>query len=162
VARKRTLRACYHFESLLPLWGGLQTLAACEETSACIGALLSGGVPLPKALEVAGNGVSNPCFGDALGRVARDVARGESLSTSLTRQRMFPPLLAWTAALGEKSERLDQTMLDLAGYYREKLSRVTRRGVALWQPVLVFCIGQVVACYVLALFLPLYQLIGAL
>jgi type II secretory pathway component PulF len=137
-------------------WSGLM------EWSSLMGVLIRYQVPLPLALRLAAEGVSNPNVGQISMSLAEGVARGRSLAEAMSDRREVPaslvPLVRWGETMGNLAEAL--------GAGREMLQeRVHSR--SLWMrmalpPVLFIVIGSCVLFVVLALFMPLIMLIQKL
>ncbi|OYD07761.1 type II secretion system F family protein [Paludifilum halophilum] len=128
-----------------------------------MGSLLRSGVPLLRTVEIVNS--LTPWFPLAAGiwRIRERLLAGQSLNRSLEAEGdLFLPSLSRLVALGEESGRLDQSLLTLAQgteiVIRERMYRVTRS----LEPILIFVIGVFMAATVLALFLPMLNLVRAL
>ncbi len=142
----------------LPMAGGMLQRLILSRFARVLGLLLSSGVPIMKALEITGEVVVNRVYRTYLRGVMEDVAQGGSLSGSLRKSPLFPPLLVHLAGVGEKSGNLEG-MLIKAGvaYEREFSSRLTKL-MALMEPLLVLAMGVAVGIVVLAVLLPIFEL----
>lgn len=142
----------------LPMAGGMLQRLILSRFARVLGLLLSSGVPIMKALEITGEVVVNRVYRTYLRGVMEDVAQGGSLSGSLKKSPLFPPLLVHLAGVGEKSGNLDG-MLIKAGvaYEREFSSRLTKV-MGLMEPLLVLAMGVAVGIVVLAVLLPIFEL----
>ncbi|MDD2852468.1 MAG: type II secretion system inner membrane protein GspF [Desulfuromonadaceae bacterium] len=142
----------------LPLAGEMLQRLILSRFARVLGLLLSSGVPIMKALEITGEVVVNRVFRSFLRGVMEEVAQGESLSGSLKKSPLFPPLLVHLASVGEKSGNLEE-MLVKAGiaYEREFSTRLTRL-MSLMEPLLVLAMGFAVGIVVLAVLLPIFEL----
>lgn len=142
----------------LPMVGGMLQRLILSRFARVLGLLLSSGVPIMKALEITGEVVVNRVYRAFLRGVMEDVAQGGSLSGSLKKSPLFPPLLVHLAGVGEKSGNLEG-MLIKAGvaYEREFSSRLTKV-MGLMEPLLVLAMGVAVGIVVLAVLLPIFEL----
>ncbi len=142
----------------LPMAGGMLQRLILSRFARVLGLLLSSGVPIMKALEITGEVVVNRVYRAFLRGVMEDVAQGGSLSGSLKKSPLFPPLLVHLAGVGEKSGNLEG-MLIKAGvaYEREFSSRLTKV-MGLMEPLLVLAMGVAVGIVVLAVLLPIFEL----
>jgi general secretion pathway protein F len=142
----------------LPLAGGMMQRLILSRFARVMGLLLSSGVPIIKALEITGEVVVNRVYRSFLHDVMEDVAQGGTLSGSLKKSTLFPPLLVHLAGVGEKSGHLEE-MLVKAGiaYEREFGARLTRL-MGLMEPLLVLAMGVAVGIVVLAVLLPIFEL----
>jgi general secretion pathway protein F len=142
----------------LPLAGGMLQGLILSRFARVLGLLLSSGVPIMRALEITGEVVVNRVYRTYLRGVMEEVAQGGSLSGSLKKSPLFPPLLVHLTAVGEKSGNLEG-MLVKAGvaYEREFSARLTRL-MGLMEPLLVLAMGVAVGIVVLAVLLPIFEL----
>lgn len=142
----------------LPIAGGMLQRLILSRFARVLGLLLSSGVPIMKALEITGEVVVNRVYRSFLRGVMEEVAQGGSLSGSLKKSPLFPPLLVHLAGVGEKSGNLEE-MLVKAGvtYEREFSARLTRL-MGLMEPLLVLAMGLAVGIVVLAVLLPIFEL----
>lgn len=142
----------------LPMAGGMLQRLILSRFARVLGLLLSSGVPIMKALEITGEVVVNRVYRAYLQGVMEEVAQGGSLSGSLKKSALFPPLLVHLAGVGEKGGNLEE-MLVKAGvaYEREFSTRLTRL-MGLMEPLLVLAMGVAVGIVVLAVLLPIFEL----
>jgi general secretion pathway protein F len=142
----------------LPIAGGMLQRLILSRFARVLGLLLSSGVPIMRALEITGEVVVNRVYRSFLRGVMEEVAQGGSLSGSLKKSPLFPPLLVHLAGVGEKSGNLEE-MLVKAGvtYEREFSARLTRL-MGLMEPLLVLAMGLAVGIVVLAVLLPIFEL----
>ena len=86
----------------LPLAGGMLQRLILSRFARVLGLLLSSGVPIIRALEITGEVLVNRVYRTFLRTVMEEVAQGGSLSGSLQKSPLFPPLLVHLAGVGEK------------------------------------------------------------
>ena len=102
--------------------------------------------------------VNNQVLRNGLEKSAEEVQQGASLSRSLARSKLFPPLLTQMVASGESSGRLD-SMLEKAAtsLEREAEARISVV-VSLFEPLMILFMGAVVLIIVMAILLPIFDL----
>jgi len=120
--------------------------------------LLASGVPIIRALEITSEVLVNRVYRAFLHGVMEEVAQGGSLSASLRRSPLFPPLLVHLVGVGEKGGTLE-AMLIKAGvaFDREFSTRLTRL-MGLLEPLLVLGMGVAVGIVVIAVLLPIFEM----
>jgi general secretion pathway protein F len=123
--------------------------------SRILGLLLQGGLPMLRALELAGKSVGNRVLEKKIEEVAKRVMEGASLSASL---EGFPPILRQLVATGEKSGKLDEVLGRAADSYEEEFSRRVQMVLSLLEPLMILAMAGVVGLIVLAVLLPIFQL----
>jgi len=121
--------------------------------------LLDAGVPLSSAMDLSASTLENEALrADALRVKKEAVQDGLPISAGLKRSRVFPPLLASLAAVGEESGRLAEAMDEAAGYYEKDVEYRVRTALSLLEPVLILAVGAVVGFIVAAMLLPIFRL----
>lgn len=142
----------------LPLAGGMLQRLILSRFARVLGLLLSSGVPIIRALEITSEVLVNRVYRGFLRGVMEEVAQGGSLSGSLRKSPLFPPLLVHLAGVGEKSGALESMLLKAGiAYEREFNSRLTRM-MGLMEPLLVLGMGVAVGTVVLAVLLPIFEM----
>ncbi len=120
--------------------------------------LIGSGVPLISGIKSSSEVVSNLVMRESLNKTAEEVEQGASLSRSLQRRKVFPPLLTQMVASGESSGRLDQMLEKSAtSLEREAESRISVI-VSLFEPIMILVMGAVVLVIVMAILLPIFDL----
>lgn len=142
----------------LPIVGPLAEKLIIARFGRIMGLLVSSGVPLVRSLEIVMDLVSNRVYRTALAKAKEEILQGGSLSSALSRSRLFPPLLVQMTGVGEKSGELEK-MLNRAGTTFEKeFDASVARSMALLEPVMVLAMGLAVGLVVVAVLLPIFEL----
>jgi type II secretory pathway component PulF len=129
-----------------------------------LGLLLRAGVPLLRALDIMRELTPWWSLKASIDRVRSCLLSGESLHNALKHggsDLLLPTLSQWVA-LGEETGRLDQALLSMAKGTEVLMHEQIRRFTRSLEPVLIFCIGLMIAVTVMALFLPMLQLVKAI
>jgi len=142
----------------LPLAGGMLQRLILSRFARVLGLLLSSGVPIIRALEITSEVLVNRVYRLFLQGVMEEVAQGGSLSGSLKKSPLFPPLLVHLAGVGEKGGTLESMLLKAGiAYEREFSTRLTRL-MGLMEPLLVLGMGLAVGIVVMAVLLPIFEM----
>jgi len=142
----------------LPLAGGMLQRLILSRFARVLGLLLSSGVPIIRALEITSEVLVNRVYRGFLQEVMEEVAQGGSLSGSLRKSPLFPPLLVHLTGVGEKSGAMEAMLLKAGiAYEREFNTRLTRL-MGLMEPLLVLAMGVAVGIVVLAVLLPIFEM----
>lgn len=132
------------FMLTLPMLGTLTLYRECAVFARTLGALLSAGIPLIRALRVSREVVQNAEITRHLVQVEEDVRGGAGLGISLEKTQQFPTLLHQLVTVGEESGRTASILLKTAatfdGYVKNQLSSL----VAALQPVLILFLAVAV------------------
>lgn len=148
----------------MPVFGDLIAYGQISRFARNLGTLLKSGVPVLTSLETTANTLSNLRFKNDLKRVTEDITRGKSIADSLNRKSFseFPPLVMKMIGVGEKTGKLDETLLYLGDFYDEEIDDISKNLTTILEPILLIGIGLVVGFVALAIIGPIYQLTGNL
>jgi type IV pilus assembly protein PilC len=148
------------FKLRVPIFGPLFHKTALARFSRVLGVLNKSGVPILQSLEVTAETVNNAQISKAILDVQQSVKQGETLSKPLGRHGVFPPMVVQMLAVGEETGAMD-TMLDkVATFYDEEVSATVDALTSLIEPVMIFFVGGAVGLAVIALYLPMFNIIN--
>lgn len=145
----------------VPIMGGLVRKGATARIARMLGCLLRSGVTLLHAIDVTIPVTNSRKFGAALQSVHAALGEGDSLSNPLKATRLFDPLFVALVGVGEETGTVDEMMLKVADYFDADIDTAIATLGAVVEPLLIVFLGGVVGLIVLAIFLPLYSLIGS-
>ena len=124
--------------------------------------MLTAGLPVPKALDVTGNIISNYTFALAVQEVKQKVERGRTISESMGQIEYFPKMLTEMVGVGERSGALEETLDVIGGYYDNEVSVTTARLLAVLEPAITIALAVLVVILLLAVYLPMFTLYGGI
>jgi type IV pilus assembly protein PilC len=142
----------------LPYFGPLARRFSTAQVARTMATLLSGGIPLVNALEIAARASGNRSIGDHLSVVAGQVREGRSFAQSLSEGGMLPHIAVEMVEVGESTGALADMLNSVADFYDEENETSLTRFSNLIQPILLFVMGIVIAGLLLSLYMPLFQL----
>lgn len=125
----------------IPMLGQLLLYRECAVFARTLGALLTAGIPLLRALRVAREVVGNQELVRLLGRVEEDVRGGAGLGISLEKAGVFPTLLHQLVAVGEESGRTGSILGKIADTFDQNVKNQMASLVAALQPALILVLG---------------------
>lgn len=150
-ARRRRFGAVVDGYSLrLPYLGRLVARIETERFARALGALLSGGVALPPALDLAAGVLSNRAMARAAAKVAATVREGGRFGEAITDAGLFPGVAAELVKVGEETGRLADMLIQTADIEAAELAASLRRLVAVAVPGVTILLGLFVAAIILA------------
>ena len=141
----------------LPLYGRLHLLIATAWFARTLGTLLQSGVPLLKALDIAGELLKNRVLKNTIVTARREVQEGGSLAKTLRETAVFPPMLAQITAAGEKSGQIESMLFRVADTYEHQTELSITSLLSLLEPLMILVMGSVVGFVVLAVLLPIFE-----
>jgi type IV pilus assembly protein PilC len=144
----------------IPVFGPLFHKVALARFSSTLGMLLRAGVPILQALDNVKETVNNRVIADAVEDVKSSVREGESIAKPLGRHKVFPPMVVQMLAVGEETGAVD-TMLDkVAEFYNNEVTATVDALTSLIEPLLIAIIGGMVGAAVIALYMPMFNIIN--
>ncbi len=144
----------------LPLAGALVKKVALSRFCRTLGTLLGSGVPMVHALEIVGKAAGNEVISDIIQEVQMGLKAGMRLSQPLKEYRIFPPMLSQMVAIGEETGNLPQMLNKLADFYDLEVEHALEGLTAMLEPVMILFMGIGVGYVLLAVFIPVYDLVG--
>ncbi|HLY05757.1 MAG TPA: type II secretion system F family protein [Rhizomicrobium sp.] len=133
------------FKLRWPVLGNLMASIEVERLMRTFGTLLSNGVPIPTALNLSKDVLSNTVLAAAIRDAAVSLREGERLAQRLARAKVFPPVTLDLIRIGEESGKLDEMLLRQADLDEHRIKHKVDRALALLVPVLTIGLGMVVA-----------------
>jgi type IV pilus assembly protein PilC len=147
------------FKLKVPIFGTLFHKTALSRFSSTAGMLLRSGVPILQALDIVADTVNNRVMSRAVVDVQASVREGESIAKPLSRHAVFPPMVVQMLAVGEETGQID-TMLDkVATFYENEVEASVDALTSLIEPLLIAIIGGAVGAAVIALYMPMFNII---
>ena len=74
----------------------------------------------------------------------------------------LPSIMTKMIGIGEKTGKLDETLLYLGDFFEEEVDETTKNLSTIIEPVMLLVIGLVVGFVALAIISPIYQLTGSI
>ena len=143
----------------LPLFGDVQRKSAISRFSRTLGTLVTSGVPILQALNITRDTAGNVVVSDAIGKVHDSVKEGESMVAPLESSKVFPPMVISMVDVGEETGQLPEMLLKVADVYEDEVDNSVSALTSMLEPLMIVVLAVVVGVIVLALFMPLIQII---
>lgn len=153
---------CDRLALSLPVFGKLIHRAAVSRFCRTLSVLTGAGVPVLEGLDIARRVVGNRHLEQALSKVRTRVEGGASLSGPLRQSGLFPPMVVQMVGVGERTGELDSSLEKVADFYEEEVKRAAATILPLLEPLLILVLGGVIGGIVVAMYLPIWTLVGRL
>ena len=124
--------------------------------------LLSSGVPILQSLDITARTAGNVIIEEAIGKVRAGVERGESFVEPLKATNVFPSMVAQMVGIGEQTGALDAMLGKIADFYEQEVDAAVADLLTMIEPLLIGFLGISIGSIVIAMYLPLFTLIGKL
>ena len=99
---------------------------------------------------------------DAVADTQAAVKAGESLARPLEAHPVFPPMVVQMIAVGEETGALDELLEKIADFYDSEVEATVDALTSLIEPLLIVVMGVAVGGMVIALYMPMFSIIGKL
>ncbi|HEX8283211.1 MAG TPA: type II secretion system F family protein [Pyrinomonadaceae bacterium] len=144
----------------VPIVGGILRKIAVARFSRTLSTLLSSGVPILQSLDITARTAGNMILEEAIGKVRAGVERGESVVEPLRASDVFPNMVSQMIGIGEQTGALDAMLGKIADFYEQEVDSAIASLLTLIEPVMIGFLGVTIGGIVIAMYLPLFSLIG--
>lgn len=144
----------------VPVFGSLFHKTALTRFASTLAMLLRSGVPILQALEIVSDTVNNKVISKAVMDVQGSVREGESMAKPLAKHSVFPPMVVQMLAVGEETGQVDVMLEKVAGFYEQEVEAAVDALTSLIEPLLIAFIGGAVGASVVALYMPMFNIIN--
>ena len=148
------------FKLKMPIFGTLFHKTALSRFSRTLSTLLRSGVPILQALEIVSETVNNGVMAKAIKDVQDSVREGEALAAPLAKHAVFPPMVVQMMAVGEETGALDTMLSKVADFYDQEVEAAVDALTSLIEPILIAVMGAAVGGMVIALYMPMFNIIN--
>jgi type IV pilus assembly protein PilC len=146
----------------VPILGAIFQKISVARFSRTLSTLLSSGVPILQSLDITARTAGNVIIEEAIISVRTGVERGESFVDPLKATDVFPHMVAQMVGIGEQTGALDAMLGKIADFYEQEVDAAVANLLTLMEPILIAFLGVTIGSIVIAMYLPLFTLIGKL
>jgi general secretion pathway protein F len=161
VQTERGRTAFDRFKLSLPVLGRVNRVVSISRFARTLATLLTGGVPIVRALDIAEATANNTVIGRAIDAARTSIMEGAPLAKPLQASGEFPPLVTVMVDVGERSGELESMLAKIADTYDEQVETVVTRLTALLEPLLILVMVGIVLLIIMGTLVPLLQVMGA-
>ena len=153
-----------HWDELklsIPILGRLWRMSTLSRFLRTLSVQVRNYVPLLEALRLSASASGNLYIEEIIYTIADDVERGVGIAQSFREHEVFSGIVLQMIASGEEAGALDELLMSAATYFdsllREHLNTITN----LINPILTVFVGTGIAGMMIAAFLPVFEISGA-
>jgi type IV pilus assembly protein PilC len=146
------------FKLVVPVLGPVISKVAISRFTRTLGTLVSSGVPILQALTIVKETSGNVIIGHAVTAVHESVKEGETITAPLEASGVFPPMVISMVDVGEQTGALPEMLMKIADNYDEEVDNAVAAMTSLLEPIMIVFLAVIVGSIVIAMFLPLIQL----
>src|SRR3989338_7773708 len=141
-----------------PLFGDLIQKSSVARMSRTLSTLLSSGIGLIEAIEIAARTSGNYVIEKALIACRESVTIGRPFHQPLAKQKEIPIMVSQMVAIGEQSGTTDVMLAKIADFYEDEVENAVKTITALVEPLLMVVLGGIIAVIMVAMYLPIFGL----
>ena len=146
----------------LPIFGILIRKIAVARFTRTLGTLITSGVPLLESLSITARTSGNAVIEQAILKVRKAVEEGRNLTDPLRETEIFPNMVTQMIGVGEQTGAMDSMLQKIADFYEDEVDAAVKDMLTLLEPVIIAFLGGTVGGVVIALYMPMFKLIGQL
>jgi type IV pilus assembly protein PilC len=146
----------------IPVLGPIFRKVAVARFCRTLATLLSSGVPILDGLEITAKTAGNAIVEDAIMKTRASIERGETVSKPLGETQVFPSMVVQMINVGETTGALDAMLAKIADFYEEEVDAAVAGLLTLLEPIMIAFLGVIVGGIVIAMYLPIFDLISKL
>jgi type IV pilus assembly protein PilC len=162
---KKTERGGWFFDRLslrLPIFGPLVRKVALARFSRTFATLIRSGVPIMGTLDIVAETAGNRVISAVVLDSRESVRSGNMLSEPLAKSPVFPPMVVRMIAIGERTGSLEVLLEKIAEFYDSQVKAAVKSLTSMIEPLLISVMGIIVGGVVMAVFLPILDVVGKL
>ena len=145
----------------VPLLGDLLRKAAVSRFTRTLGTLVASGVSILRGLEVTASTAGNRVIQDAVMRSRASIAGGATIAGPLEESGAFTPMVVRMVEVGEQTGALDEMLARVADFCEQEVDMALEAVIAMVEPVMIVVLGVVVGGIIVAMYLPIFEMITA-
>jgi type IV pilus assembly protein PilC len=146
----------------LPIFGPIMKKIAVARFSRTLSTLLSSGVPILESLEITARTAGNVIVSEAIQKVRVGIEQGQTFVEPLKASGVFPLMVSQMIGVGEQTGALDAMLSKIADFYEQEVDAAIANLLSLMEPAMIMFLGVTIGTIVIAMYLPLFTLIGKL
>ena len=143
-----------------PVFGLLLRKIAVARFCRTLSTLTSSGVPILDGLTITAKTAGNSIVEDAIMATRKSVEEGKTISEPLADTEVFPTMVVQMIGVGEQTGALDTMLSKIADFYEDEVDTAVAGLMKLLEPLLIAFLGVAIGGIVIAMYMPMFTLIG--
>ncbi len=144
----------------VPVFGGLLLKVGVARVTRTLETLLNSGVEIIESMTITAKTAGNSIIEDTVLRSRSAVQEGKPLGQSWEEQKLFPFMVTQMVSVGEQTGALSNMLGKIADFYDEEVNQSVEALVALMEPILILVLGGLVGGVIIAMYMPMFDIIG--
>src|SRR5512146_2965244 len=144
-----------------PIFGPLIRKVAVAKFTRTLGTMISSGVPIMDGLEIVAKTAGNKIVEEAIYQVRQAISEGKTMDDPLAESGVFPAMVVQMISVGEATGAMDTMLNKIADFYDDEVDDAVANLTSMMEPLLMVFLGTTVGGLVVAMYLPIFKLAGA-
>lgn len=145
-----------------PLFGPLIRKVAVARFTRTLGTMISSGVPILDALEVTAKTAGNRTVEKAIRHAKTQISEGKTITQPLAETGVFPSMVVQMIGVGEATGAMDTMLSKIADFYDDEVDAAVASLTSMIEPIMMVFLGGVVGGFLIAMYLPIFSIAGAI
>lgn len=146
----------------IPIIGNVLAKASIAKFSRTLATSFAAGIPILASLKTTAKTSGNVHFETAINEVYRDTAAGMPMYIAMRNTEAFPEMVLQMVMIGEESGQLDDMLNKVATIYEFEVDNTVDNLGKILEPLIIVFLGTVVGGLVVAMYLPIFNLMSVL
>ena len=144
-----------------PIFGPVLQKVAVAKFTRTLGTMLSSGVNILESLDIVASTAGNVVVEKGLQRVRQKISEGKNMAGPLGEIPVFPPMVVQMISVGESTGAMDAMLAKIADFYDDEVDAAIGTMMAMLEPLIMAGLAVVLGGLVIAMYLPVFSLAGA-
>ncbi|MGZ8920512.1 MAG: type II secretion system F family protein [Limisphaerales bacterium] len=155
-------RVAERWRMRIPVVGTALRMVAITRFCRILGTMLTNGVPLLQAMNIAKGATGSTLMADRIAEAAESVREGKSLTAPLGVGGLFPEQVLAMLSVAEESNQLEKVLLQIADTVERRTNREVDQAVRLVEPLILCLVAAGIGFLALGLLLPIFTMASSL
>lgn len=142
----------------MPIIGKMRRTLLTGKFAHTLSTLTSSGISMLVSLEVVARVIGNWAISSSINIMTDDLKKGLSLSQSLRKFDIFPPMFKSMVAVGEESGQIDDLLEKTAAFYDDEADIALQKMVSMIEPLMIVLMAGIIGFIVIAMIMPIYTM----
>ncbi|RTY77497.1 type II secretion system F family protein [Flavobacterium sp. LS1P28] len=156
-------RKIVHYSILkIPIFGSFLTKVYLAQFTQAVALLTTAKVPLLNSIQMVKKMIRFVPLQEALEKVENSILMGNSLSASLKEHPLFDNRIISLVKVAEETNQTEYVFKQLSEQYNQEVVQQSKTMTTVLEPLIILFVGVLVAVLLVAMYLPMFQLSGAI
>ncbi len=146
----------------IPILGDILRKADLSRYLKTVSMLYESGASAETIFSLSPGVVKNLYLSESLREITGAIMDGESITQSMIKSNVFPPLIIDIIGIGEKTGKFDVALKRSCDIFDREVPETIKRLFTIIEPLLIVLLGIFVLIVLLSIFLPIYKIVGSI